>query len=180
MKIQSFINNLYQENSYIVSFADGSCLFIDCGASSEAEWQPMQHYVESEGLRPMAHLFTHSHPDHICGAEYVQLAYGLSPVQQLAPHAPISCETIATPGHKEDAVCFWLKEGDEEVLFSGDTLFMGSVGRTDLPGGDYATLMTSLRRLITLPDTLRVFPGHGPATTIAHEKHYNPFLTTSC
>ena len=64
----------------------------------------------------------------------------------------------------------------DKLLFSGDTLFNFSVGRTDLPGGDMATLMDSLEKLLVLPDDVRVIPGHGPATTIGAEKRGNPFL----
>ena len=83
-------------------------------------------------------------------------------------------EVIATPGHKEDAVCYYFP--DEHILFTGDTLFQESIGRTDLPGGDMATLIRSLKRLIMLPDNTQVYPGHGYPTTIEHEKQYNPYL----
>jgi glyoxylase-like metal-dependent hydrolase (beta-lactamase superfamily II) len=67
---------------------------------------------------------------------------------------------------------------DEGVLFSGDLLFAGSIGRTDLPGGDYATILDSLARVcLTLPDQTQVLPGHGPQTTIGTERASNPFLT---
>jgi glyoxylase-like metal-dependent hydrolase (beta-lactamase superfamily II) len=65
--------------------------------------------------------------------------------------------------------------GFDPVLLSGDTLFAGSVGRTDLPGGDEAILLASLEKLSALPDTIRVLPGHGPETTIGEEKRRNPF-----
>ena len=80
-----------------------------------------------------------------------------------------------TPGHTPGHVCFEVE--DEGVLFSGDQLFAGSVGRTDLPGGSYAALMQSMRdRVLDLPDDVRVLPGHGPETTIGHERRTNPFL----
>jgi glyoxylase-like metal-dependent hydrolase (beta-lactamase superfamily II) len=64
-----------------------------------------------------------------------------------------------------------------EVLFTGDLLFAGSIGRTDLPGGDHAAILDSLARTITLPDETIVLPGHGPQTTIGDERAANPFLT---
>jgi hydroxyacylglutathione hydrolase len=79
-----------------------------------------------------------------------------------------------TPGHTPGSVCFHFP--NEGVLFAGDTLFAGSVGRTDLPGGDARALSRSLAKLAALPDETRVFAGHGPATTIREEKQSNFFL----
>lgn len=80
------------------------------------------------------------------------------------------------PGHCPGSVVLY--EAREGVVFVGDVLFAGSVGRTDLPGGDYETLMRSIAgNLLTLPDGVRVLPGHGPATTIGIERQRNPFLT---
>lgn len=83
-------------------------------------------------------------------------------------------EVLATPGHTPGGVCYYF--ASEKLLLSGDTLFAGSVGRTDFPGGDMATLMASLAKLVKLPDDTRVIPGHGPETTIGDEKASNPFL----
>jgi glyoxylase-like metal-dependent hydrolase (beta-lactamase superfamily II) len=82
---------------------------------------------------------------------------------------------IYTPGHTRGGCCFYVKDGEEELLLSGDTLFARSVGRTDLPGGDDETLAKSLVKLAALPDSLAVYPGHGPDTTIRDEKRLNPF-----
>lgn len=81
-----------------------------------------------------------------------------------------------TPGHTPGGVSFLVDTDDQHFLFSGDTLFAGSIGRTDLPGGDMRTLQTSLKRLLTLPDDTFVFTGHGPPTTIGRERQSNPFL----
>ena len=86
------------------------------------------------------------------------------------------------PGHTGGSVTFRAPLGDTdpaeaaEVLFSGDLLFAGSIGRTDLPGGDYATILGSLAKTLTLPDETLVLPGHGPQTTIGRERATNPFL----
>jgi len=86
-------------------------------------------------------------------------------------------QVIHTPGHSPGGVCFKLT-GGEETLFSGDSLFQGSIGRTDLWGGDYEQLITSIKkRLLVLDDDIRVFPGHGPSTLIGKEKRNNPFLS---
>ena len=87
---------------------------------------------------------------------------------------PFAVEVIETPGHTPGGVCYHLP--DDRLLLSGDTLFAGSVGRTDLPGGDMPTLMESLKRLVALPDDTRVVPGHGPETTIGAERRCNPYL----
>ena len=78
-----------------------------------------------------------------------------------------------TPGHTPGSVTF----GSENGLFSGDLLFAGSIGRTDLPGGDHQAMLRSLARTLTLPDDTLVLPGHGPQTTIGAERLTNPFLT---
>lgn len=85
-------------------------------------------------------------------------------------------EVIHTPGHTLGGVCLKWDEG----MAVGDTLFAGSIGRTDLPGGDFEQLITSIReRLLTLPDGTRCYPGHGPATTIGRERKENPFLNSA-
>ena len=85
----------------------------------------------------------------------------------------ITLEVIHTPGHSLGGIALFTPND----LFVGDTLFAGSIGRTDFPGGDYDTLIASVRkRLFVLSDDVRVFPGHGPETTIGTEKKYNPFF----
>ena len=85
-------------------------------------------------------------------------------------------EVIHTPGHSPGSVCLKLK-GKEEKVFSGDTLFRQSVGRSDLWGGDHSLLIRSIKsRLMVLDEEMRVYPGHGPATRIGEEKRKNPFL----
>lgn len=79
------------------------------------------------------------------------------------------------PGHSPGGSCFYLEK--DGILLSGDSLFAESIGRTDLPGGSQTLLVGSIRsKLLTLPETTKVFPGHGPSTTIGHEKKHNPYL----
>jgi hydroxyacylglutathione hydrolase len=82
-----------------------------------------------------------------------------------------------TPGHTPGSVTFRSGADDLDALFTGDLLFAGSIGRTDLPGGDHETIFRSLARTLTLPDATVVLPGHGPTTTIGDERATNPFLT---
>ena len=82
---------------------------------------------------------------------------------------------ITTPGHTQGCVCFYSEA--EQLLFTGDTLFAGSIGRTDHPGGDYDQLIESIaRKLLPLDGDVKVLPGHGPSTTIGYERATNPFL----
>ena len=90
---------------------------------------------------------------------------------------PLHCRYFRTPGHTPGGVCYLFEEDGESALFSGDTLFRGSVGRTDHDGGDMLQQLGSIHsQLFTLPESLTVFPGHGPRTTIGFEKEYNMFL----
>lgn len=89
--------------------------------------------------------------------------------------AGFKMKVIHTPGHTKGSVCYYLPE--EELLFSGDTLFAGSVGRSDFPTGSGATLIRSIReKLAVLPDNTLVFPGHGEQSDIGYEKGHNPFI----
>jgi len=101
---------------------------------------------------------------------YVDLAHG----QHLA-FAGFDFEVRHTPGHTLGHCVFVVQQ--EGLMFSGDQLFAGSIGRSDLPGGDFGTLMASMRtQVMTLPDETRVLPGHGPETTIGRERTVNPFI----
>jgi glyoxylase-like metal-dependent hydrolase (beta-lactamase superfamily II) len=94
----------------------------------------------------------------------------------------ITLKVVHTPGHSKGSICLWCKgQGDEApLIFSGDTVFQDSVGRTDLPGGSYEALMNSIKtKVIKLPDRTRILPGHGPETTVGREKKYNPFFNVS-
>ncbi len=85
-------------------------------------------------------------------------------------------DVFLTPGHSPGSISFYYPA--DQWVIGGDVLFSGSIGRTDLPGGDYDTLINSIRTsLLPLPDDTQVFSGHGPATTIGREKQYNPFLS---
>lgn len=89
--------------------------------------------------------------------------------------AGVKLEVFHTPGHTQGGISLYSK--DEKILFSGDTLFAGSVGRTDMPGGNMRQLIEGIKeKLLPLPEETLVYPGHGPATTIGQEKVSNPFL----
>lgn len=108
--------------------------------------------------------------DQFASPEYHDLGHG-----DRLPLADMTFEVRHTPGHTPGH-CVFVLEG-EGVLFSGDQLFAGSIGRTDLPRGDFRTLMDSMEReVLTLDDDTRVLPGHGPETTIGRERATNPFI----
>ena len=89
--------------------------------------------------------------------------------------AGMTCKILATPGHTKGSCCYYFE--NDKILLSGDTLFQESVGRTDLPTGSMSALVRSVReKLMPLPEDVKVYPGHGEATSIGHEKKYNPFL----
>lgn len=89
--------------------------------------------------------------------------------------AGIRLDVLHTPGHTPGGVCLYSR--DEGIIFTDDTLFAESIGRADFPGGSMTQLVSSIKdRLFTLADDTKVYPGHGPVTTIAHEKAHNPFL----
>jgi glyoxylase-like metal-dependent hydrolase (beta-lactamase superfamily II) len=84
-------------------------------------------------------------------------------------------EVLLAPGHSPGSICFYCRE--QEFVIAGDVLFYESIGRSDLPFGNHEQLLNSIRtQLFTLPDATVVYPGHGPATTVGHEKKHNPFL----
>ncbi len=187
LEIKTFYFNPYRECTYIVSRckSDCECVVIDPGMYEQSEEKRFFDYLSHNNLTPTAALITHTHPDHICGLDRLENEYPDIKKYGCLYDMPLSSDNtvnetnmefsvILTPGHKEDSVCFYFKEDD--VLFTGDTLFQESVGRTDLPGGDMATLMDSLGKLIQLDDKTKVYPGHGYTTTIGYEKENNPFL----
>ena len=106
------------------------------------------------------------------GAVQVDEAVGEGRILQVGS---LSSTVIHTPGHTEGSICLHFPE--QKTLFAGDTLFAGSIGRTDLPGGSFEKIIRSLHnQLLQLPDETQVVPGHGPMTTIGQERESNPFL----
>lgn len=188
----------FEVNCSILS-RGGKALVVDPGAEGER----IIATLEKAGLAAEAILLTHGHFDHIGAIADLQrrwpgvpvyvhpedakiLVHPLNRMEPLYPAIPMpsdvrdcreldGVQAIETPGHTPGGVCYYFK-GDS-LLLSGDTLFAGSVGRTDFPGGSMPTLMASIRKLAAeLPDDTLVVPGHGPETTIGAEKAGNPFL----
>ena len=120
------------------------------------------------------------HPELNCSKLFLHMSYGISANEELEDGQNLrfldgALTVISTPGHTEGSCCYYAMK--ENILFSGDTLFQGSVGRTDLPTGRAAQLPVSIKeKLFVLPEDTLVLSGHGEQTTIGEEKQYNPYV----
>ncbi len=200
MTIHALTLGDYQVNCYIVAEAD-RCVIIDPGYEPEK----ILAEIDRLKLTADAILLTHGHFDHVGGAKALAEATGCALWMHDGDRCPaggpmtdflypLAKETLpdmcfcrdgdricagglcfgvmATPGHTAGSVCYLC----EDAMFSGDTLFAGSIGRTDLPGASESAMAQSLLRLKALDTDLRVFPGHGRGTTLDREKLQNPYL----
>ena len=201
MRLDALSVGELQVNCYILSSSQTrNAVIIDPGD----DYQKIKSFLGLHKLSPKFIVHTHGHIDHIQADDEFGLAVyahtldvellknpdkNLSnflsfPFKVNSPVKPledgenitlddISLEVIHTPGHTPGGIC--LKAGN--VVFTGDTLFAGSVGRTDFPGASSKQLIKSIKdRLLTLPDETLVYPGHGPSSSIGEEKRDNPFL----
>jgi glyoxylase-like metal-dependent hydrolase (beta-lactamase superfamily II) len=187
-------------NCYLVPVESSRKLYIiDPGGDTERIVEAAKKYDFNEAII----LLTHAHVDHISAVGEVADALNASkvfvhkgdinlyksPNNHLMPYIPAAknlpevtseisgddFEVIETPGHSQGGVCFYFKQ--IPAVFVGDTIFSNSIGRTDLPGGNHAQLVRSIKeKLMTLPEDLKLYPGHGPATTVGSEKKSNPYL----
>lgn len=192
MKIKCLPLGAYQTNTYLV-YENGSCAVIDPGYEPDT----ILDTIDQLGLKLEAILLTHGHFDHVGAVRQIAADTGckvyihgaeasMPPMLTAGPLyytdtyaegdeitvAGIPFHVLHTPGHTPGSVC--LVTG--EHMFSGDTLFEGSCGRIDLPGGSVKQMRASLARLASLEGNLWVYPGHGGATCLRDEKKYNPYL----
>lgn len=206
MQILTFTAGAFGENAYLALCADGTAVAIDPGAGAARMVAVLQErgvdltailltHAHLDHIEGVARLRRHQaapiwlHPADrrlYDGAPQQAIAFGLQieippPPDQALPDSGsltfggTTFEVRFTPGHAPGHVIFYV--ADERVAFVGDVVFQGSIGRTDLPGGDFQQLMRSIReQVLTLPDDTRLLPGHGPETTVTFERVGNPFL----
>ncbi|WP_138159074.1 MBL fold metallo-hydrolase [Peptoniphilus catoniae] len=195
-KIIRLIVGSYQANCYVVFDEENRAIIIDPGAQSDY----IRETIEHRDLKVDKIIVTHAHPDHFGAMEElskyfkVKTYIGKHENEILKKRSSeigkeVSADVlvrngeeisfgenyfkvIKTPGHTPDGMCLLI----DNILFSGDTLFRGSIGRTDFEGGDYKTMLNTLKNLMELPEDTLVLPGHGPETTIGDEKATNPFI----
>ena len=193
MNVKKLALGAYQTNCYLLWEGD-SAVVIDPGYEADT----ILRALETLGMELKAILLTHGHFDHVgavkelvaetgcevyihpaerdlppmitAGQLYFTRTYGEG--DTITPVSGIELTVLHTPGHTPGSVCLLWKD----QMFSGDTLFQGSCGRVDLPGGDPRVMMESLRRLASLEADYHVHPGHGGSTTLSAEKRYNPYL----
>ena len=194
MEIKRLQLGMLQTNCYIAWGENtDKCVVIDPGDAPER----VIAALESLGRTPEAILLTHGHFDHIGGVQALQEKYGcpvyLHQADLTLPDrmtggtlagtthygegdvlslAGLEMQVLHTPGHTGGCVCL-ICDG---VMFSGDTLFAGSIGRTDFPGSDHRLMAQSLAKLAGLPENYRVLPGHAEETMLDEERRSNPFL----
>ncbi|WP_215550379.1 MBL fold metallo-hydrolase [Amycolatopsis sp. CA-230715] len=195
MLVAGFAAGALGANCYLLAAGRGAdCVVVDPG---EDALEPLDAALAEHDLTPDAVLATHGHFDHVASAAEIARRHGVPVVLHPADHAmvpgaeltPLNAGMIElagialdvdhAPGHTEGSVLVRVRtEAGGRLLLSGDTLFAGSVGRTDREGGDRDRLDGSLRELVLpLPDETVVLPGHGPASTIGRERTTNPFFT---
>jgi hydroxyacylglutathione hydrolase len=198
MLVEMFTVGMLSTNCYVASCPNSKeAIVIDPGIDFSSEAQPIYDYIEAAELKIKFIINTHGHPDHIKGNAMFQEKYNVPIcIHVLDAHfiqgtentkfpdniilnegSLLQCgsetlQVIHTPGHTPGSICLV----GEKLVFTGDTLFAGGIGRTDFPGGSMSDMEFSLQKLTTLPDYLLVYPGHGETSIIGEEKRINPFL----
>ncbi len=208
--LEKLVFNSFQVNTYIVHDETGECIIIDPSCYSGEENKTLAEFISQHQLRPVLHMNTHCHIDHVLGMHYIRNTYQIQSYAHekestLLKNGPLmgdlfgfrveplpvldkfiahdeiitfgnsELRAIHVPGHSPGSLSFYSAKGG--FVITGDALFAGSIGRTDLPGGDYDTLINSIEmNLFSLPPETTVWPGHGGSSTIGFEHRNNPFF----
>lgn len=191
MKVKCFKVGWLSTNCYIVGCEETKeAVIIDPGLENEKETSLILEYITRNSFHIKYIINTHGHPDHISGNMIMKEATGASILihenhkgkanadQKLRDGDVIqvgNCKlkVLHTPGHTKSGISLL----GTDFVFTGDTLFAGSIGRTDFPGGSFQEIIHSIKtKLMTLPNNFKVYPGHESSSTIGDEKKYNPFL----
>ena len=159
MKIICIPVGTLQANCYIVINKNKQAILIDPGAEEEKIDREIKKY------RLVGILLTHHHFDHIGALSYFEEKYHLKHNTNIKE---FFCEMIPTIGHSKDSLTFYFQK--EKIMFTGDFLFRGTIGRMDLPGGSEIDMQKSLKNILKYPNEIRIYPGHGPSTTLGEEK----------
>lgn len=201
MKLDSLAVGLIGTNCYLLwdETAGNAAAIVDPGGSADQ----ILAKIKQNNLDVKLILLTHGHFDHVMGVQDLLAVYPDLPVYITEADYPeardggqfgysmgevasvrfydegdtvelgnLKIDVLRTPGHTPGSVTLRV----EDVLFTGDTLFCGSCGRTDFPGGSFGDMQRSLKRLADLPGNYRVYPGHESSTTLDYERKYNPFM----
>lgn len=201
MLVETFAVGMLSTNCYVTSSKETKeAIVIDPGLDFSSEAQPILNYITAGNLEVKFIVNTHGHDDHIKGNTLFQEEFNVPIcIHQLDAHfietaeqnkfppnilledgslVNFGSETLKvmhTPGHTPGSICLV----GEKIVFTGDTLFAGGIGRTDFIGGSMSDMEVSLQKLTRLPDYLLVYPGHGATSIIGEEKSVNPFLNNN-
>ena len=173
MKVERVVVGELEENCYILSIGN-ECLVIDPGAEE-------QKIFESIGTKEvLGVLITHHHFDHVGALNQVLSKYNTQIYDKNNLNeknyqiGPFKFDVIYNPGHTKDSISFYFKE--ESMIFVGDFIFLGSVGRCDLDGGNINEMKESINKLKQIHDDIVIYPGHDSKTTLNYEKEFNPYF----
>jgi hydroxyacylglutathione hydrolase len=193
MNIERFKVGWLSTNCYVVSCEETKeTAVIDPGLENDAEVKQILEYIRQNGLHVKYIINTHGHTDHVAGNTIIKKATGALVLIHESNNGCINADqklrdgdviyignyklkVLHTPGHTPDGICLL----GANVVFTGDTLFAGSIGRTDFAGGSFSEIIHSIKtKLLPLSDSITVYPGHESFTNIGYERRHNPFLQT--